>query len=250
MLTYYDLQNSRPRRSRTTYGWRIHRSIYAMPLEGVAGFKLREKLRRRDDTGQPMFVDLAICSPNGWQALTDKAFRITELQRAIGFEATKIPGRAEEGLVFHWYDSALRKQVTRKGNFPITILPDQIIVSPVKVRQIDEAKRKAFNAKLKEVRNFFRVRAKLGVFNNFTLGECKDAWFLSRQSFVKTLLAVDVSDLNTFKPILGRMFYWAWRSPEVIADMDIDLLVRFNQVIDSEREQCKIELDVVTYVVP
>lgn len=196
------------------------------------------------------FEALAYCFSSGWQALTDDAFRDADMKKLIGFSTRKIPGRAVQGLIFSWYDVSRRHTVEVQGRYPIKIYSDYIAASPVAVRTVDETKRKAFNAKLKEIRNFFRVRAKLGVFDNFVIGECKDRWHENRKPFVETLLAVDVNDINTFKPILGKMVRWTWQAPEIFADLNQDLLKMFNQVIDSEREQCKLELDVVAYVVP
>lgn len=249
MLTYNDLVRLRPQRSRTSYGWRVCKSIYCQESNGV--FLLSRKDSRYKNKEDWKFEVLAYCSSSsGWQALTDDAFCDADMKKLIGFSVRKIPGRAVHGLIFSWYDVGKQRTIEIQGRYPIKIYSDYIAASPVAVRTVDETKRRAFNAKLKEVRNFFRVRAKLGVFNNFVIDECKDTWFKNRKSFVETLLAVDVNDINTFKPILGRMTRWTWRAPKVFADLGRDLLEMFNQVIDSEREQCKIELDVVTYVVP
>ncbi len=254
MLSFEDLRNRAPRHMTNEYGWRLEHNIYYRPVDkACSAYVIRKRTSAGPIKTEWTFLDLF--QIDGYDNVTpigDPQLRSSASLSALGITVQSARTKAHNGVEFHWISGNRVtgfKRVTTVGAFPIQVVGGQLIVSKPGVRTIDEEKRRAFNAKLREIRNVFRIRAKLGVFDNFHIQAVRKKYYKDNASFVKLLMDVDVSNLDTFEPILGAMFQYFWPHNSVtISDTKEDLLKRFDLTVDRFRESCKRELDVVTYV--
>lgn len=237
------------RKSCKVMGWRLSPYVFLkQDGDDFVIFKLGSSLKYDDNNRR--YVQI----PSSEREIVDpELFRITRhgeykvcsavYAHELGFRISKTNRRQSDGYYF-WAPGF--GNVT--GAFPIFISNSGIRVSPEGIRTIDNEKRLQFNRKLKAIRNVFRVRAKLGVFNHFTKKHIEE--YVRHKNFRDVLSIIDhidVENLDTFLPLFNEMFHYRYNIGRLsIADMD--LVHEFNLYINRTRETAKRALGVVTFV--
>lgn len=250
LLTFTELLRTKPKKiSNPDFGWRIHKHLYCQQRD-FATITVRRLENSTADRRDWRFTDILRVTPYGIGFLKDPD---AQTLKFLGIETRKPRDRSTDGTLFEWICPNTKKWVSKIGRFPIEIRNEEVFVSPPGVRTVNEEKRRAFNAKLKEVRTFFRVRAKLGVFDDIDPRKLRRdyRYLCGDKSFVEVLNTVTVDNLGSFMPLLAWMFRHWWTSDSTtLGECSVNMLDRFNATVDAERERCKLELGAITYEVP
>jgi hypothetical protein len=130
---------------------------------------------------------------------------------------------------------------------------------PPKVRVFNNEKRKEMNRLIQSVRNLIKVRTKLGAFDNLTPTQVDGClrqthythkWeiFSNPAKLLELLRAVDPENLKSFYPLLWLTDKNWYRKNQNENFGRVDWVARYNDLVDSMREQMRRELGVVEYV--
>ncbi len=237
------------RKSCKVMGWRLSPYVFLkQDGDDFVVFKLGPGTKYDNNSRQYTRIPI-----NEREVIEPELFRITRhgeykvcnavYAHELGFRVFKTDRRQSDGYHFWAPDFG-----NTTGAFPIFISNKGIRVSPEGIRTIDNEKRLQFNRKLKDIRNVFRVRAKLGAFNHFTKKHIEE--YVRHKNFRDVLSIIDhidVENLDTFLPLFSEMFHYRLTFSRLkIADMD--LVHEFNLYINRTRETAKRALGVVTFV--
>lgn len=237
------------RKSCKVMGWRLSPYVFLkQDGDDFVVFKLGSSIKYDNNSRQYTRVSISerdIVNPELFRITRHGEYKVCNAVYAyeLGFRIYKTDRRQSNG--YHFWTP---KFGNITGAFPIFISNNGIRVSPEGIRTVDNEKRLEFNRKLKTIRNVFRVRAKLGVFNHFTKKHIEE--YVRDKTFKDVLSIIDhinVENLDTFLPLFNEMFLYRYNFSR-LSIADIDLVREFNLYINRMRETAKRALGVVTFV--
>lgn len=182
---------------------------------------------------------------------------------------TRYAGSKKTSLGFDWSldGGKTRFQAEHVYLYTNTYTPYLVGVDPPKERVFNKEKQKALNDKIKAIRRFFRVRAKLGVFNNFDPKIFEDEyhqiagefpirhWYFESTNYkpyaenvLKMFDSIDPTDVHTFEKLVWVLYRRKNYRYDYNAICKMDWGKAFESYLRAIKEGLRIHTGAVEYV--